>query len=96
MNMVHGIDMGGSATSPLSLHQQSSMNNAPNMNSYGVGSGAGGDGIGMGVSATTPDGSAPNVPPDVDVTSVIQEKPGMYAYPYRVQPGKFHLCLDWL
>lgn len=93
MNMAHAIDMGGSATSPLSLHQQSSMNNAPNMNSYGGNGGGGGDGIGMGVSATTPDGSAPNsnVPPDVDVTSVIQEKPGMYAYPYRVQPGEFFI-----
>ena len=88
MNMAHAIGLGGSATSPLALHQQSNMNNAPSMNSYGAN--GGGDGIGMGVSATTPDGNAPNnnVPPEVDVTSVIQEKPGMYAYPYRVQPGE--------
>ena len=25
---------------------------------------------------------------EMDIASVIQEKPGMYAYPYRVQPGK--------
>jgi len=29
-----------------------------------------------------------NTNTEVDITSVIQEKPGMYAYPYRVQPGK--------
>ena len=69
---------GGAISSPLSF--QSSMNN------YGGSD----NGISMGGSATTPDGAANNVVgADVDVTSVIQEKPGMYAYPYRVQPGKF-------